>query len=453
MDHTKIPVVLTIAGSDSGGGAGIQADLKTISLLGGYGASVITALTAQNTCGVFGIEPVSAEFVGKQLEAVLDDLPIDSLKTGMLFSKDIIEKVAEILEQKGLPLVVDPVCVSQSGHKLLQDEAVLSLKQRLFPLATIVTPNLPETEVFTGILPQNKDDFFRAAEVFFASGSKAVLIKGGHSQDAEVRDFLFLASGERLEFCSPRLKTTNNHGTGCTLSAAIATFLGLGFSLAESVCRAREFLLLALRAAYPLGKGNGPVNHLAGWLKEQARKNVLNELKILRKELRSIKNFYRLIPEVRSNIVCALPFAQSYGDVAGFDGRISATRDGELIFGEIAFEASSHVARILLTARKFDPSLTWAAALRYEENILKAIEDLGHKIFWFDRKDEPKTIKEKEGSTLEWGIAQVFENNPGQKIHFIADPGEKGKEPIIRLLAPNRRKLIAWLKDISCFCY
>ncbi|SDN56251.1 hydroxymethylpyrimidine/phosphomethylpyrimidine kinase [Desulfonauticus submarinus] len=444
----NIPVILTIAGSDCSGGAGVQADLKTITLCGGYGASVITALTAQNTCGVFGIEPVKTEFVLKQLEVVLEDLPVQSIKTGMLFSADIIEGISSVLKKNNFNLVVDPVCVSQSGHKLLEESAIFSFKKYLFPLATIITPNIPEAELFTGIPLRGEKDYDYIFEKFFDLGAKAVLLKGGHLEDKIICDRLALSSGEVFEFKSRKIETKNNHGTGCTLSAAISTFLGHGFTLKQSVELGRKFLLTALAGAYSLGQGHGPVNHLASWLREQAKQELIEDFRALRLELQKLKGFPKLIPEVRTNIVCALPFAEDKQHVLGFDGRISVKNTGELIFGEIIFGASSHMANVVLTALKFDSSLRWAINIRYNQNILEAIEKSGHTIFWFNRKDEPKEVKEQEGSTLVWGVAKVFRENSQTNINFIADPGDIGKEPIVRILASNKKELLAFLKDI-----
>jgi len=444
---TNVPVILTIAGSDSGGGAGIQADLKTITVLGGYGASVITALTAQNTCGVWAIEAPSSEFVGQQLKAVLADLPVKAIKTGMLFSKPIIREVGKILAEVKAPVVVDPVCVSQSGDKLLQDDAICEFFTSIFPWATLVTPNLPEAELFTGIKRPEKN-YQKVGEKFFECGAKAVLLKGGHAQGKDVVDVLMLASGQCLEFKSARIDKKNNHGTGCTLSAAIATYLGQGLELVESVKKARKFLQGALRFSYELGKGVGPVNHLFYLRKLEEKDKLRAELKAVRKELGLLPGIGQLIPEVRMNIVTALDFADSLEDVAGFNGRISVTQDGELLFGQIDFGASTHMAKVLLTAREFDCKLKWAINIRYSRQIIDAIARAGFELHWFDRKDEPEEVKQKEGSTLEWGVAKVFAENKSSQPRFIADPGEVGKEPMIRILAENRKELLDKIKTI-----
>lgn len=260
---SAIPSILTIAGSDSGGGAGIQADLKTFHAHGCYGLSVITALTAQNTRGVTGIHAPPAEFVAKQLEAVLDDIGVAAAKTGMLFSAEIIQAVAWGLREASFPLVVDPVCVAQSGDQLLQDSAVEAMRTHIFPRAALLTPNLPEAELFSGRRVESDRDVFDVIRALLDQGPKAVLLKGGHMRGGEtVTDWLGLEDGEVVALPMPRVGGESRHGTGCTLAAAIAANLGLGLSLEEAVRNAQEFLNAAIRESFSVGKGSGPVNHL-----------------------------------------------------------------------------------------------------------------------------------------------------------------------------------------------
>ncbi len=263
------PCVLTIAGSDSGGGAGIQADLKTMAMLGTFGMSVITALTAQNSVEVRAIHAPPPEFVAVQLETVLDDFPVAAAKTGMLFSAGIIAAVAGVLRQrKDFPLVVDPVCVSQTGHALLQEDAVEALRREMLPLADLVTPNRPEAELLSGLPLAGEGDVARVAGRLLDLGAKAVLLKGGHMPPGgpeegggEIVDFLCLPGRAPLALPMPRLDTRHTHGTGCTLSAAIAAYQGRGLDLAAAVRAARAYLQEALRTGYGLGKGYGPPNH------------------------------------------------------------------------------------------------------------------------------------------------------------------------------------------------
>ena len=263
----NIPTIMTVAGSDSGGGAGIQADLKTITVLGGFGVSAITALTAQNGAGVTGIHAPDPEFVCLQITTLTAGFPIQAAKSGMLFSAPIIEAVAASLETKNFPLVVDPVAVSQTGHRLLEEGAVDALVRRMLPLADLLTPNKPEAEALTGLLIDSPETLEEAGRRLLAMGAKNVLIKGGHFDDdpeGPLTDWFF-AQGEPLRpFTHRRILTPNNHGTGCTLSAAIATFWGQGKTLPQSIEKAQEYLERALAASFTPGLGCGPPNFLAG---------------------------------------------------------------------------------------------------------------------------------------------------------------------------------------------
>lgn len=257
--------VLTIAGSDSGGGAGIQADLKTIAANGCYGMSVITALTAQNTLGVTGIHAVPVEFVAAQLEAVLSDIGADAVKIGMLFSPELIRTVADGLKKFAPPaIVLDPVMVAQSGDKLLQDEAIDALKHHLIPLAHLITPNLPEASVLLDREIATAEDIEQAVRDLADLGCANVLIKGGHLESVDSDDCLFLASERRMvRLPGERIATRNNHGTGCTLSSAIASFVARGETIENAVRLAKEYITGAIRAgaAYTIGHGHGPVHH------------------------------------------------------------------------------------------------------------------------------------------------------------------------------------------------
>ena len=257
--------VLTIAGSDSGGGAGIQADLKTFAANGCYGMNVITALTAQNTVGVSAIHAVPVDFVTAQMEAVLGDIGVDAVKIGMLFSPDLIRAVADGLRQfKVRNIVLDPVMVAQSGDKLLQDEAIAALKEHLIPLAELITPNLPEASVLLGRPLVREEEIAAAAVDLLGLGCANVLIKGGHLESGDSDDCLYLGAEARMvRFPCKRITTRNNHGTGCTLSSAIAATIAKGLSVEQAVGMGKAYITEAIRAgaSYELGHGHGPVHH------------------------------------------------------------------------------------------------------------------------------------------------------------------------------------------------
>jgi hydroxymethylpyrimidine/phosphomethylpyrimidine kinase len=261
--------VLTIAGSDSGGGAGIQADLKTFSAIGCYGMSVITALTAQNTRGVYGIHAVPPAFAVQQIDAVFSDMGADAVKIGMLYSAELIQAVAAALEKHSArKIVLDPVMVAQSGDKLLQDDAIEAIKTHLMPLADVVTPNIPEASALCGRPLKQWSDIEGAAEALAQHGSRSILIKGGHGDQNKSTDLLLLARENRfVRLTADRIATNNNHGTGCTLSSAIASFLARGKNIETAVQKAKTFMnhAIAAGAAYKLGHGHGPVHHFFQW--------------------------------------------------------------------------------------------------------------------------------------------------------------------------------------------
>ena len=260
--------LLTIAGSDCSGGAGIQADLKTFAAMGCYGMSVITALTAQNTVAVEAVQVIPADFVGKQLDAVLDDIGVDAVKTGMLCNAEIIQIIAKRLKTNGITrIVVDPVMVSKSGVKLLSDEAVNSLKSNLLPLAALVTPNIPEAELLAGQPIKDRSTTEVAGKKIASFGAQAVLIKGGHSRENGSDDCLCITGNDGKTvthwFEGDRINTNNTHGTGCTLASAIAANLAKSLDIKEAVQASKKYLEEALRkgSEYRLGKGTGPVHH------------------------------------------------------------------------------------------------------------------------------------------------------------------------------------------------
>ena len=254
--------VLICAGSDSGGGAGIQADIKTVTALGCFAATAITALTSQNTKGVFNVLDIPTSFLRQQMTVVLEDIGADVIKTGMLHSAEVIRTISNTLESLGdsSSLVVDPVMVAKGGHSLLQASAVDALKSELIHKADVLTPNIPEAEVLAGIEITSIDDMRRAGECLLRMGARSVLIKGGHLIDDTLTDILLTQSEEKF-YSSPRLKTLHTHGTGCTLASAVAAGIAQGLELQIATDRARKYVFEAIRSAPGLGAGHGPLNH------------------------------------------------------------------------------------------------------------------------------------------------------------------------------------------------
>ena len=264
MAAVNVPKAMTIAGSDSGGGAGIQADLKTFSALGVYGSSTLTAITAQNTVGVTMVHEIPIDIIVAQIDAVLSDIGADAVKTGMLASSAIVETVAEEMERHQVSrLVVDPVMVAKSGDRLLREDAVEALRTRLIPLAAVVTPNIPEAEALTGLKIETDEDVRRAAEAIVQLGARAVVVKGGH-REGPATDLFY--DGVRFqEFSAPRIDTVNTHGTGCTFASAVAAGLAKGLEVVESVELAKDYVTEAIRRSFPVGHGHGPLHHFYKW--------------------------------------------------------------------------------------------------------------------------------------------------------------------------------------------
>ena len=431
--------ILTIAGSDSGGGAGIQADLKAITLLGGYGMSVLTALTAQNTVGVQDIHEIPSRFVERQIDSVLSDIGADAIKIGMLANQEIIEVVAKKIRQyKVEKVVVDPVMVSKSGATLLRKDAQEALIKKLIPLAWVVTPNLMEASVLSGLKVNSLEGMKKAAHRIYKLGAKHVVVKGGHLKGMAI-DLLY--DGKYFnEMGGPRIDTKNTHGTGCTFASAIATLLARGDSVSEAVRKSKTFITLAIQSGFSLGKGTGPTNPSAYVLREMERYRVIQELKRAVGILKEEKIGY-LIPEVSANLGYALPKAEGIGDVAAFPGRIVRFKDSVATHSDPEFGASRHVANIILTVMKFDPDYCSAMNIRYSKENVWQLRRKGFRVGHFDRKIEPKRVKEIEGSSLEWGVGEVLRKMK-RVPDFIYDEGDVGKEPMIRVLGRDPMEVV-----------
>ncbi len=431
------PMVLTIAGSDPSGGAGLQQDLRVFSVLGGFGAAVPTALTVQNTLGVFDVMPVPVESIDMQLQKILEDIPILAAKTGMLVNEEIVRKCAEHLNAfKPEFLVVDPIMYSSNGHVLLDTPGWEAMKEFLMPIADVITPNMEEAEAMWGRPVKDLDDM-RAAVIEIQERWKkaAIVVKGGHLGGDTVVDVLCLPGGEIHEITRKRVKNPNTHGTGCAYSAALTLFLANGLNIVDACKAAAHFMTLSIKGGFKIGEGTGPVNPLAFLRNEYERADVLAELDSAW-ELLSSYPCRSLVPEVQINIGYSLPYALDIDDVAAFPGRIVAYGKGVAKVGCPSFGASSHIARIILTAMEYDAALRSAMNIRYDESFLNRAKELGYSVAEFSRADEPSDLKEKEGSTLIWGIRQAFKEHQGTP-DVIFDTGEVGKEPIIRVLGCN----------------
>ena len=431
--------ILTVAASDSGGGAGIQADLKTIALMGGFGMSVVTALTAQNTTGVKKIQKVPANFIAMQIDTVISDIGADAVKTGMLVDAKVVETVSHRLRTHHITkVIVDPVMVAKSGAHLLLKEAYASLKRELIPLALLITPNLHEASILSGKRIEKISQMKEASKKIYQMGAKNVLVKGGHLKGKSV-DILYNGK-EFYEFEAERIDSKNTHGTGCTFSAALATEVAKDIPIIQAVKNAKNLITTSIRFSLELGKGHGPVNPYAAFTQNQEILYCSNELKRALQKLRE-GTIGHLIPEVQSNLGYALPHANSFQEVVAFPGRIIRLNQSIVTLADPMPGASRHIAQIILTVMYHKSDLRSAMNIRYSPEIIRKCRLLKFKLATFDRKDEPKSIKRKEGASLSWGIKRLLDKKRTVP-DIIYDKGDIGKEPMVRIIGRNPLEVV-----------
>ncbi|MEM2739448.1 MAG: bifunctional hydroxymethylpyrimidine kinase/phosphomethylpyrimidine kinase [Candidatus Bathyarchaeia archaeon] len=437
---------LTIAGSDSGGGAGIQADLRTFHALKVYGLTVITAVTAQNTVEVRSVHPLPADFVRCQLEVVAYDIGFDSAKTGMIYGEDQVDAIAGFFQENPKPLVVDPVYRAAVGADLTTSRAYEALKRRLIPLATVVTPNIDEASILAGFKVEDLDDAIKAAEVIAEFGCEAVVVKGGHLKDDRVVDVVYRKG--RIRFLESIRVEGGTHGAGCSFSAAITAYMARGLSVDESIEKAKEFIIDAIRFSEPVGSGVKPVNPLATLYRDSERFKVLSMLEEALDRLEGLKGFYKLIPEVRSNLVMSLPYPRDLKDVAGYPSRIAPYKGGVKAFSKPEFGASMHLARAVLELQKLGFDVRSAINIGYSEGIVEACRRLGFRVGFYDRREEPEDVKRVEGATIPWGVRRAVESIGGCRPDVIYHMGDWGKEPMMLVLGRDPFEVVGKLEAI-----
>ena len=426
---------LTIAGSDSGGGAGIQADLKSFAAVGVHGCSVVTCVTAQNTRGVASIFPIPPREVRAQLEAVFSDIPVHAAKTGMLYSREIVRTVSDAWPPRGPPLVVDPVMVATVGASLRREDLRDALVRYLLPRATLVTPNLYEASQIAGFDVRTPEDMRRAAKAIAADGTRAVLVKGGHLEGNEIVDLLF--DGRRFhEFRSPRFHL-DLHGSGCALAASIAAYLALGRSLRPAVAAARRRVQTGFLSSYRPGRGVAVID--SHWTPD--RYEVWRSVSRAAAELAAVLPV-AWVPEVGINVAYALPGAETLEDVCGLHGRIQRVGPGVAVTGPAEFGASKHVARVVLAAMRFDPAIRSAANLKYTEANFRRLRRTGLRMGTFDRRQQPEGT-----STMDWGTTQAV-RAVGRVPDVIHDSGSVGKEGMIRVLGQTPEDVLRKVRRI-----
>ncbi len=427
--------VLVVAGSDSSGGAGIQADLKALASLGVHGATALTAITAQNTQRVVATDALSVETVRSQIQAVREDLEVHATKTGMLYSPDIVKVVAEELASSATPLVVDPVLMATSGSSLHASGLPEALQEHLFPMATLVTPNLHEAETLTGIPVREIQDMKDAAEALHALGPESVLVKGGHLEGALV-DILY--DGTSFRSFPGHRYPSELHGSGCAYASIIAGYLALGRGMSESVQAARKRVAAGFATAYGVGQGLRLVN--AGYTED--RWQVWTAVRDMSEELLGFLD-PDLVPEVGINLGYAVPAAEGLGDVCAISGRIVRVGARAAAVGPPAFGASRHVARIILAAMEFDPARRSAVNLRYDARLVDRAREAGLTIGSFDRKDEPQ-----DSRTMAWGTREAIRRAKAFP-DLIYDRGGPEKVAMVRLLGDSPAEVVDRVRKVE----
>ncbi|MBQ3685035.1 MAG: bifunctional hydroxymethylpyrimidine kinase/phosphomethylpyrimidine kinase [Candidatus Methanomethylophilaceae archaeon] len=431
---------LTIAGSDSIGGAGIQADVKAMAAVGVHATTVITAITAQNTQGVFGILPVSPEFVQDQLEAVLKDSDIKAVKTGMLYSAEIVETVADILEDRDVPVVVDPVLVSGTGHSLADDDLPKAIRKHLLPICELVTPNKDEAEVLAKMKIRNEDDITLACELIGKEG-EAVLLKGGHFNSNTVVDYLYLSSEfNKLEY--PRLKRSG-HGSGCVLSSYITANMAKGIDIVNSVMKSRALIQEAIATQYAVGQGIEVVNPIVKMKGDTDRFKVLDALDAAAAKIVDTVP-EEFVPKGGINIALALKDAAGPEEIAAMDKRIRV-HNGSLKCGPAKFGVAEHLSYVLLAAMKKDPSVRSVMSIAFSKDTLSIMEEVGLEAvaanMQMDKVSEgteeaiakfkgvPDAIYDKAGKTRMFRIFGKDEKNVLNKLESILRGGYPPQTP------------------------
>ena len=438
-------IALSIAGSDSGAGAGIQADLKTFSALGVYGCTAITAITAQNTKKVADIFAIPSSLVEQQIKSVITDLPPDAIKIGMVYNREIINSVYRSLRKHETPIVLDPILAAGTGAKLLRDDSLDSLVSKLMPMCMLITPNRLEAEKIAGIKIRTVSDGIEAAKKIRQLGAKNVIIKGGHFESSSVTDLLLDNKGRLTKISSLRVKISESHGSGCNFSSAVTAYLAKGAVLEDACRMANEYVHIAIKNAIKAGRGLPVTNPLSSIYIDANRYRVIEELQAAVQEVISLDGFYKLIPETQTNFVYALPESIGISEVAGVRGRIIRVGRTAMPASHIEFGASKHMASAIIGYRRINPSFRSGINIRFSKELVKTCKRL-FSISKYDRGIEPKGIKKKEGSSMSWGTMQALSKN--SRADVIYHEGDVGKEPMITIFGRNPHEVADKIKAI-----
>jgi hydroxymethylpyrimidine/phosphomethylpyrimidine kinase len=416
--------ILSIGGSDPSSGAGIQSDIKTFSHSENYPFTVITAITSQNTRKVTSIMPVNKKNLESQIDSILSDFHIDAIKIGMVFNSQIIRTINSKLKNCALPIVVDPIIKSTTGTLLLKKDALYDYKKMIIPLADVITPNVYESKILTGI-----SDVKKSAKKIQSMGAKCVIITGFTESKNNISDFIleptksYKISGKKIQII--------NHGSGCNYSASITESLAKGLTINEAVKIAKEFVYQSIKNSISIGKG---VN-----ITHQKISNDVKELLYSIDNFKQIKNIHKIIPECQTNFVFAKTNPKTINDVLGISGRLVKAGKKIITAGEIVYGGSRHVASAVIQINKKFPEILSCINIKYNPQIISKAKKLGFVVLSYDRNKEPKNVKKQENSSISWGISSILKTKCPDLIYH---KGDFGKEPMILIFGETPNDVI-----------
>jgi hydroxymethylpyrimidine/phosphomethylpyrimidine kinase len=425
--------ILSIGGSDPSSGAGIQSDVKTFSNHNVYGFTAVTAITSQNTRKVTSIEPVSTKSLRAQLDSILSDFHIDAIKIGMVYNSQIIKVIHSKLRNIKVPIVIDPIIKSTTGATLLKKNALYNYKKMIVPLADVITPNKYEAKVLSGTSNTN-----RSAKKIQSMGAKCVIITGATSSNSQISDFVL--EENRKYVISGKKIPTRNHGSGCNYSASISASLAKGNTIHYAVKTAKDYVYQSIRNSKNIGKGVN-ITH----------KNISNGMRELSDSInhfKQIKNIYKIIPECQTNFVFAKKNPKSVMDVLGVSGRLVKSGKEVVTAGEIVYGGSQHVGTAVIQVNKKFPEVRSGINIKYDPKIIAKAKKSKFTVLSYDRSKEPKKSKQKENSSISWGISNTLN---AKSPDIIYHKGDVGKEPMILIFGKNPGEIIQKVSKLASF--
>ena len=425
--------VLSIGGSDPSSGAGIQSDIKTFSNHDVYGFTVVTAITSQNTKKVTSIEPVSTKSLRTQLDSILSDFHVDAIKIGMVYNSQIIKVIHSKLKSIKVPIVVDPIIKSTTGTILLKKSALYDYKKMIIPLADVITPNKYEATVLSGMTNTS-----RSAKKIQSMGAKCVIITGATSSNSQISDFV-LEENKECVISGKKIPITN-HGSGCNYSATITVSLAKGNTIHSAVKTAKDYVYQSIKNSKKIGKG---VN-----ITHRDISNRMKELSYSINHFKQIKNIYKIIPECQTNFVFAKKNPKSIMDVLGISGRLVKSGKEVVTAGEIVYGGSQHVGTAVIQVNKKFPEIRSGLNIKYDSKIISKAKKSGFNVLSYDRSTEPKKSKQKENSSISWGIPNSLNTKSPDVIYH---KGDIGKEPMILIFGKNPDEIIQKVSKLTSF--